>query len=217
MRWLLISSVAATRRCRRARPSPRRPGRAGERQSPLARGAPTHAPPLDSLPLVRRSRRRFLRSEQVAGATKENGPALTRSGRLADYCRQRPTLPCSFPHSTIGGSRLNFRVRNGNGCDPAPMTTGMLEEKSGDSRISGSSPPQLSRCQRASGSHTYGGRPGQLNTLQTVVFVAHAHAQCIYACKNDYGQASRLISIGKLNVSPRLHTRPITWSSSRSL
>jgi hypothetical protein len=33
----------------------------------------------------------------------------------------------------------------------------------------------------------------------------------------NYGQASRLISIGKLNVSPRLHTRPITWSSSRSL
>src|SRR5262249_6159564 len=32
-----------------------------------------------------------------------------------------------------------------------------------------------------------------------------------------YGQASRLISIGKLNVLPRLHTRPITWSSSRSL
>src|SRR5437899_8950084 len=42
------------------------------------------------------------------------------------YCRQRPTLPHSFPRSTIGGSRLNFRVRNGNGCDPAPMTTGIL-------------------------------------------------------------------------------------------
>src|SRR5437899_4437041 len=42
------------------------------------------------------------------------------------YCRQRPTLPHSFPCSTIGGSRLNFRVRNGNGCDPAPMTTGKL-------------------------------------------------------------------------------------------
>ena len=41
-------------------------------------------------------------------------------------CRQRPTLPHSFPCSTIGGSRLNFRVRNGNGCDPAPMTTGKL-------------------------------------------------------------------------------------------
>ena len=42
------------------------------------------------------------------------------------YCRQRPTLPHSFPCSTIGGIRLNFRVRNGNGCDPDPMTTGML-------------------------------------------------------------------------------------------
>ena len=37
------------------------------------------------------------------------------------------------------------------------------------------------------------------------------------AKKRSYGQASRLISIGKLNASPRLHTRPITWSSSRSL
>ena len=45
---------------------------------------------------------------------------------LACECRQRPTLPHSFPCSTIGGSRLNFRVRNGNGCDPAPMTTGKL-------------------------------------------------------------------------------------------
>jgi len=35
--------------------------------------------------------------------------------------------------------------------------------------------------------------------------------------KSIYGQASRLISIGKLNASPRLHTRPIAWSSSRSL
>src|SRR5438093_3051973 len=42
------------------------------------------------------------------------------------YCRQRPTLPHSFPYSTIGGIRLNFRVRNGNGCDPDPMTTGKL-------------------------------------------------------------------------------------------
>src|SRR4051794_26692634 len=42
------------------------------------------------------------------------------------YCRQRPTLPRSFPRSTIGGIRLNFRVRNGNGCDPDPMTTGKV-------------------------------------------------------------------------------------------
>src|SRR5262249_12346080 len=40
--------------------------------------------------------------------------------------RQRPTLPRTYARSTIGGGRLNFRVRNGNGCDPAPMTTGKL-------------------------------------------------------------------------------------------
>ena len=40
--------------------------------------------------------------------------------------RQRPTLPRTCARSTIGGSRLNFRVRNGNGCDPAPMATGKL-------------------------------------------------------------------------------------------
>ena len=30
--------------------------------------------------------------------------------------RQRPTLPHSFPCSTIGAEELNFRVRDGNGC-----------------------------------------------------------------------------------------------------
>src|SRR4029453_3041827 len=45
---------------------------------------------------------------------------------LTNNPRQRPTLPHSYPCSTIGGNRLNFRVRNGNGCDPAPMTTGKL-------------------------------------------------------------------------------------------
>src|SRR6185369_375314 len=40
--------------------------------------------------------------------------------------RQRPTLPHTYACSTIGGGRLNFRVRNGNGWDPAPMTTGKL-------------------------------------------------------------------------------------------
>jgi hypothetical protein len=44
--------------------------------------------------------------------------------RALENSRQRPTLPRSFPRSTIGGSRLNFRVRNGNGCDPAPVATG---------------------------------------------------------------------------------------------
>src|SRR5206468_8120611 len=54
---------------------------------------------------------------------KEPAVANASAGSLIN-CRQRPTLPYSFPYSTIGGSRLNFRVRNGNGWNPAPMTTG---------------------------------------------------------------------------------------------
>jgi hypothetical protein len=37
------------------------------------------------------------------------------SGLYKDF-RRRPTLPLSFPSSTIGAKELNFRVRNGNGC-----------------------------------------------------------------------------------------------------
>ncbi len=40
--------------------------------------------------------------------------------------RQRPTLPLSCPSSTIGTGGLNFRVRNGNGCFPAVMVTGIF-------------------------------------------------------------------------------------------
>ena len=37
--------------------------------------------------------------------------------------RQRPTLPPSFPGSTIGAGGLNFRVRDGTGCFPSAMAT----------------------------------------------------------------------------------------------
>src|SRR5437764_803678 len=40
--------------------------------------------------------------------------------------RRRPTLPGGFPPSTIGAGGLNFRVRDGNGCDSAAMATGNL-------------------------------------------------------------------------------------------
>ena len=36
------------------------------------------------------------------------------------------------PRSTIGGRGLNFRVRNGNGCDPSPMTTGKGDREAGE-------------------------------------------------------------------------------------
>jgi hypothetical protein len=37
--------------------------------------------------------------------------------------RRRPTLPGGLPPSTIGAGGLNFRVRNGNGCDPSAIAT----------------------------------------------------------------------------------------------
>ena len=40
--------------------------------------------------------------------------------------RPRPTLPHSYPCSTIGAERLNFRVRNGNGCGPFAIKTGNI-------------------------------------------------------------------------------------------
>ena len=40
--------------------------------------------------------------------------------------RQRPALPCSFPHSTIGAEELNFRVRNGYGCGLSAITAGNI-------------------------------------------------------------------------------------------
>ena len=44
--------------------------------------------------------------------------------------RQRPSLPRSRPRSTIGPEGLNFRVRDGNGCDPL----GKITEKPDNSR-----------------------------------------------------------------------------------
>src|SRR5690242_17091851 len=54
----------------------------------------------------------------------------TKSRILADpalrYSRRRPSLPRSRPRSTIGPGRLNFRVRDGNGCGPPGRVTGEL-------------------------------------------------------------------------------------------
>src|SRR5205807_6864134 len=146
--------------------------------------------------------------------------------------RQRPTLPHSFPCSTIGGSRLNFRVRNGNGCDPAPMTTGILvclgfppsrltalrrgKPRPATTKLAlasevGIVPDNLVKEHSPSGSYPPSRcalRRDTLNILQTVVSRDPRHA-VRSACIRNYGQASRRISIGQLNVSPRLHLRPI--------
>ena len=45
-------------------------------------------------------------------------------GGLSILCRRSPNLPHTYACSTIGPTRLNFRVRDGNGCDPRGKLTG---------------------------------------------------------------------------------------------
>ena len=45
-------------------------------------------------------------------------------GALFILIRRRPTLPHRCQCSTIGAGGLNFRVRDGNGCDPSARVTG---------------------------------------------------------------------------------------------
>ncbi len=55
-----------------------------------------------------------------AGKTRRGPPS---GGPLQSEIRRRPTLPGGLPPSTIGAGGLNFRVRNGNGCDPSAIAT----------------------------------------------------------------------------------------------
>ena len=177
-----------------------------------------------------------------AGTDEEPDRSRWNVGLSSNNCRQRPTLPRSFPRSTIGGSRLNFRVRNGNGCDPAPVTTGILGAWGpllrAFRRFGGQA--TLAACRAVAREASGGGvvpddvkeraggfrgpqraaRPQwpRLRKRRPTEYPANGSFTATHHSVNrKYGQASRLISIGKLNVSPRLHTRPITWSSSRSL
>src|SRR5215216_3039837 len=107
------------------------------------------------------------------------------SGHFVDYSRQRPTLPHTYACSTIGGGRLNFRVRNGNGCDPAPMTTGKLgawgPARRNAALSHASSPYRSSQTisstyQRPVSPSPRRGEDGQLNILQTVVPFFHTRS-----------------------------------------
>jgi hypothetical protein len=57
-------------------------------------------------------------------AANRNSPPPDGWGAIPRLFRRRPTLPGRFPPSTIGAGGLNFRVRDGNGCDSAAMATG---------------------------------------------------------------------------------------------
>src|SRR5437763_5283680 len=61
-----------------------------------------------------------------SSAQKEKATFISECGLY--LCRQRPTLPHSFPCSTIGPAGLNFRVRDGNGWNPRGMITDFVSQ-----------------------------------------------------------------------------------------
>src|SRR3982074_2011207 len=66
---------------------------------------------------------------RCAGGAREKAPPPPRAapgGGAPQKPRRRPPPPGSLPPSTIGAGGLHFRVRNGNGCFPAALTTGNL-------------------------------------------------------------------------------------------
>src|SRR5262249_54482771 len=78
-----------------------------------------------------RARQRPRVQATPAGPRKDKTPEGVLCRRPSGACfenkiRQRPTLPRGFPRSTIGSGGLNFRVRDGNGCDPSDIATGKL-------------------------------------------------------------------------------------------
>src|SRR5258705_10000451 len=73
-------------------------------------------------------RKRPPRKAAATKATKRKRPRTGVRG-LWNLSRRRPTFPHSYPCSIIGPARLNFRVRDGNGCDPRGMTTGNLGKR----------------------------------------------------------------------------------------
>ena len=54
------------------------------------------------------------------------------SGLLLEIIPAATYFPTTESCSIIGSNRLNFRVRDGNGCDPVDTTTGKLRDINSD-------------------------------------------------------------------------------------
>src|SRR5271155_4063544 len=76
-----------------------------------------------SRPKTKRLKSLRNRSSRIS-VEKQTAEAESRFGRFFESISwQRPTFPHSYPCSIIGPAGLNFRVRDGNGCDPRGMAT----------------------------------------------------------------------------------------------
>src|SRR5881409_210497 len=73
---------------------------------------------VDTLCLIGASGTGPTRPAQLLNSSIPKTKSPTFSAGLIVLSGQRPTLPPTYAGSTIGAEGLNFRVRDGNGCDP---------------------------------------------------------------------------------------------------
>jgi hypothetical protein len=71
-----------------------------------------------------------LRRKVLLGSAAQTAKAHSEEWAFARLCRRSPNLPHTYACSTIGPTRLNFRVRDGNGWDPRGKLTGKLSNES---------------------------------------------------------------------------------------
>ena len=117
--------------------------------------------------------------------------------RRSSYSRQRPTLPRRFQRSTIGAEGLNFRVRDGNGCDSLATITQKLALP-------------VARSVWLVQLQATGHKPQAFTTeTQGEQEPAVARTTRAAAPSKSYGQAERAISSGKLRPLLDFHIRPI--------
>ena len=78
---------------------------------------------------MKKIKRKYENAENINGINKdvleiiiENRQNAVKNKKRKN--RRRPTLPGSFPPSTIGSAKLNYCVRDGNRCDLRDIITG---------------------------------------------------------------------------------------------
>ena len=148
-------------------------------------------------PAVACTRRRRLQREgrekrthadrAMSAQNKKTAPTIGRGCQRK--IRRRPTLPHGLPCSTIGAGELNFRVRDGIGCDIAAITTGNRRNRFKEAEVNQLLPATLTSC----AGDTHCDFPVRRNCEET--------GKC---------QAGRPISIGQLHALRRFHLQPIT-------
>ena len=115
----------------------------------------------------------------------------------------------------MGPGGLNYRVRDGNGCDPSGMIAGKLLKSS--RQLTANSNDQPGRptvgC-KLSAAHRIVWRPNSSRRgdcrSPLLLLTVNCKLSTVNGCiQQIYGQAERAIRTGKLNALLRLHTRPI--------